>query len=85
MTLPAADVPLFTELEVDLAVVLGQARVPLREMLKMSRGAIIALDTALDDPCAVMVNGRMVARGEVEVNDEAMALAITETHRAGAA
>ena len=51
----------------------------------MSRGAIIALDTALDDPCAVMVNGRMVARGEVEVNAEAMALAITEMHRAGAA
>ncbi len=69
---------------IELSIVLGSTRMPVRQVLKMSRGAMIPLDTGHSDPTLVYVNGEMVARGKVLVDGERMSLEITEViERAG--
>ena len=63
---------------VDLQVVLGSAELPIRQILKMSRGAVIPLGSGDDDPTLVYVNDRLVAKGKVLVSGDAMSLEITE-------
>ena len=56
---------------VTVKVVLGSATMPVANLIKLGRGAIIPLDRRVGEPVDVMVNGRVVARGEVVVVDEA--------------
>lgn len=63
---------------IDLSIVLGSTHVPIRQLLKMSRGAMIPLDCNHDDPTLVYVNDELVAKGRVLVEDERMSLEITE-------
>ena len=66
---------------VDITVVLGSARVPIRQMLKMGRGAMIPLDCSEDDPTVVYVNDEMVAKGRILVTHDQMSIEITEVVR----
>ncbi|MEG3144345.1 FliM/FliN family flagellar motor switch protein [Sphingomonas sp. RT2P30] len=63
---------------VDMSVVLGSAQVPIRQILKMGRGAMIPLDSGHEDPTLVYVNGELVAKGRVLVDGDQMSLEITE-------
>ena len=63
---------------VDMSVVLGSAQVPIRQILKMGRGAMIPLDAGHEDPTLVYVNGELVAKGRVLVDGDQMSLEITE-------
>ncbi|WP_404367744.1 FliM/FliN family flagellar motor switch protein [Sphingomonas sp. MMS24-J45] len=63
---------------VDLSVVLGSAQVPIRQILKMGRGAMIPLDCGHDDPTLVYVNDELVARGKVMVDGDQMSLEVIE-------
>jgi flagellar motor switch protein FliN len=56
---------------VTVKVVLGSATMPVANLTKLGRGAIIPLDRRVGEPVDVVVNGRIVARGEVVVVDEA--------------
>jgi len=51
-------------------VVLGSASMPVSNLLKLGRGAVIPLDHRVGEPVDVVVNGRVVARGEVVVVEE---------------
>ncbi|EJL24649.1 FliM/FliN family flagellar motor switch protein [Novosphingobium sp. AP12] len=62
---------------IDLQIVLGSTSIPIRQVLKMSRGAMIPLDCGQDDPTRVYVNDQLVAEGRILVNGEAMSLEIT--------
>jgi flagellar motor switch protein FliN/FliY len=55
---------------VTVQVVLGTTSMPVARLMKLGRGAIIQLDQKVGDPVSVLVNGRVVARGEVVVIDE---------------
>src|SRR3984885_10516861 len=55
---------------VTVQVVLGTRSMPVARLMKLGRGAIISLDQKVGDPVNVLVNGRVVARGEVVVVDE---------------
>lgn len=55
---------------VTVQVVLGTTSMPVARLMKLGRGAIIQLDQKVGDPVSVLVNGRVVARGEVVVVDE---------------
>src|SRR6266702_6023414 len=55
---------------VTVQVMLGSARMPVAHLLKLGRGAVVALDQRVGEPVNVVVNGRIVARGEVVVVDE---------------
>lgn len=65
-------------ISIDMTVVLGSAQVPIRQILEMSRGAMIPLDCGHDDPTLVYVNDKLVARGRVLVHEDQMSLEITE-------
>jgi flagellar motor switch protein FliN/FliY len=56
---------------VTVQVVLGTTTMPVANLMKLGRGAVIALDQRVGEPVNVVVNGRIVARGEVVVVDEA--------------
>jgi flagellar motor switch protein FliN/FliY len=55
---------------VTVQVVLGTTTMPVSRLMKLGRGAIVSLDQKVGDPVDVLVNGRVVARGEVVVVDE---------------
>ena len=63
---------------IDMSIVLGSAEVPIRQILQMSRGAMIPLDCGQDDPSMVYVNGELVAKGRILVDGERMSLEISE-------
>lgn len=70
-------------ISVDITIALGSAQVPIRQILKMGRGATIPLDCGHDDPTLLYVNGELVARGRVIVTRDQMSLEITELVRKG--
>lgn len=55
---------------VTVKIVLGSASMPVAALLKLGRGALIPLDRKIGEPVDVIVNGRVVARGEVVVMDD---------------
>lgn len=68
-------------IEVDITVELGAAKMPIHHLLRMGRGAIIELDTSENDPLRVYANNTLVARGEVKVEDGRLSVEITEKVR----
>lgn len=55
---------------VTVQIVLGSATMPVSNLVKLGRGAVVPLDRRVGEPVDVVVNGRVVARGEVVVLDE---------------
>jgi flagellar motor switch protein FliN len=55
---------------VSLRVLLGSASMPIFQLTKLGRGAVIPLDRRVGEPVDVMVNGRIIAKGEIVVLDE---------------
>jgi flagellar motor switch protein FliN len=58
------------KIPVTVQVVLGSTSMPVAGLMKLGRGAVISLDQRVGEPVNVVVNGRVVARGEVVVVDE---------------
>jgi len=56
---------------VTVQVVLGSTSLPVASLMKLARGAIVSLDQRVGNPVDVVVNGTVVARGEIVVVDEA--------------
>ncbi len=61
---------LVLRIPVTLKVLLGSAAMPIFQLTKLGRGAVIPLDRRVGEPVDVMVNGRIIARGEIVVLDE---------------
>jgi len=57
---------------------LGQVEMPIGEILKLGPGSVIEIDRMVDEPIDLLVNDRLVARGEVVTIDEKFALRVTE-------
>ncbi len=63
----------------DVRVVLGRSRMPISELLELSKGSVIELDRKVGDPVDIMINDRMVARGDlVKVNGDHIGVALRE-------
>ncbi|MDP3714501.1 MAG: flagellar motor switch protein FliN [Mycobacteriales bacterium] len=73
----ARDLRLLAEVQVELAVELGRVKLPLRDLLSLGPGAVLELDRAADAPVDVLVNGCLVARGEVVVIDGQFGVRVT--------
>ncbi len=78
----AAGVPRGLELlhgvDMEVTVELGRTRMTVRDLLALTPGAVLELDRAAGSPADLLVNGRLVARGEVVVVDEDFGLRVTE-------
>jgi flagellar motor switch protein FliN/FliY len=67
----AGNIDLIMRIPVTVKVVLGSAVMPVASLTKLGRGAVIPLDRRVGEPVEVVVNGRIIAKGEVVVVDEA--------------
>src|SRR5919109_51230 len=68
-----ANFDLILRIPVSVKIVLGSATMPVSSLLKLDRGAVIPLDRKVGEPVDVVVNGRVVARGEVVVLEDSSA------------
>lgn len=69
---------LVLDIPLKVSVMLGQTRKPVKEVLNFSPGAVVELSSYVDEPVDVMVNGILVARGEVVVVNENFGVRITK-------
>lgn len=62
---------------VEIQVLLGRAQLPMQQLLRMGRGAVIPLDAAVNDEVWILANNHPVARGEIQINDDRIAVTVT--------
>jgi flagellar motor switch protein FliN len=62
----------------DISVVLGRNRMPIHQLLRMGRGAVIELDSSEDDEVEILANDQPIARGKVVVNGNKIAVEVSE-------
>ncbi len=63
---------------IEVWAVLGKVSIPIHQLLKIGRGAVIALDRGLDDPIELRANNHLIARGEIVVVEDKIGVCITE-------
>ena len=66
---------------VEISVVLGRSVIPMHQLLRMGRGAVIELNSCQDDPVMVLANDRPVDRGEIVIQGDRIGVSITELLR----
>jgi flagellar motor switch protein FliN/FliY len=69
---------LLRDVSMDVTAQIGSTRMTISELLALHEGAVVELDRAAGAPADLLVNGHLIARGEVVVIDENFALRITE-------
>src|SRR5262245_47906613 len=63
--------------EVEISVVLGRCVLPMQQLLRMGRGAVIPLDAGERDEVWILANNHPVARGEIQISDDRIAISVT--------
>ena len=66
------------DVEMTLTAEIGRTRLAVRQVLDLAPGTVLELDRTAGSPADVMVNGRLIARGEVVVVDEVYGIRVTE-------
>ena len=69
---------LILDVAVTLALEVGRARMPVRDLLQLAPGAIVELDRLASEPLDVLVNGVRIARGEVVVVNDKFGIRLTD-------
>jgi flagellar motor switch protein FliN/FliY len=77
-TASEADLSLVFDLPVELAVEIGRTTMTIRETLSIAPGSLIQLNRLAGEPVDLLVNGHLIARGEVVAIDEEFGLRVTE-------
>ena len=67
--------------DVELSVVLGKAIMPIHQLLKMGRGAVIELDAGADDDAVVLANNKPIAYGGIIIVDDNIGISITDSFK----
>ncbi|MDR0809132.1 MAG: FliM/FliN family flagellar motor switch protein [Gemmobacter sp.] len=55
----------FGQVPIEITISVGKARPQIRDLLKLQRDAVLALDRRVDDPVELYVGDRLIARGEL--------------------
>jgi flagellar motor switch protein FliN/FliY len=76
--LPAARLERVLDIPLELRVELGRARMPMRDLLRVTPGAVVELDRLAGEPLDLLINGCLVARGEVVVADDRFGIRLTD-------
>lgn len=66
------------DVPVQISAVLGKSTMPVHQLLKLGRGAVVELDRRVGEAIDIYVNNRLVARGEVVVVDDHLGVTMTE-------
>lgn len=75
---PHPGIEMLHGVDMEVTVEIGRTRMTVRDLLELTPGAVLELDRAAGSPADLLVNGRLIARGEVVVIDEDFGLRITE-------
>jgi flagellar motor switch protein FliN/FliY len=70
--------PTLDNVSIDIAVVLGTTSMPIHQVLRLGRGAIIELDSSEDDEVKILANNMSVAKGTVIVSGNKIAVEVKE-------
>ncbi len=62
---------------IEISVVLGRSVLPMQQLLRMGRGAVIPLDAKTNDEVWILANNHPVARGEIQINEDKICIAVT--------
>ncbi len=74
-----AGLDVILHIPVTVQVVLGRAKMPISRLMSLGPGAVVPLDRKAGEPVEVVVNGRLVARGEVVLLDDGVRFGISLT------
>jgi flagellar motor switch protein FliN/FliY len=75
---PTTEAEALLDVEVEITVVLGTSSMPIAQVLKLGRGAVIELDRSVDEDIEIHANNRAVAKGEIVVIDDRLGITMTE-------
>lgn len=78
MTLHSRGFDMLKDVDVRLSVELGRTAMKLKDVLALGEDSVVALDRLTDEPLDVLVNGTMIARGEIVAQGNRFALRILE-------
>jgi flagellar motor switch protein FliN len=73
-----ATLDLLRDVELDLKIELGRTNMYLEDVLRLSKGAVVPLDRLAGDPVDIIVNGRLIARGEVLILNDNFCVRVAE-------
>ncbi len=73
-----ADLDLIVDIPVTLTVELGRTKIPIKHILQLAQGSVIELDALAGEPMDVLVNGCLIAQGEVVVVNEKFGIRLTD-------
>lgn len=68
----------FENISVDLSIVLGTSQMPVHQLLRMGRGAVIELATLDNEDVEILANDIPIARGQVVLDGDRIGVSITE-------
>lgn len=74
----ASSIDLIIDVELDVTIELGRTTMAIKDILALGKGSIIELDKLVGDPVDILVNNKLIARGEVVVIDENFAVRVTD-------
>ncbi len=66
------------DIPVSLTVELGRTKIPIKNLLKLSQGSVIELDGIAGQPLDILINGHLIANGEVVVVNDKYGIRLTE-------
>lgn len=72
------DIDMILDIPVTLMVELGRTRIPIKTILSLAQGSVIELDTLAGEPMDVLVNGFLIAQGEVVVVNDKFGIRLTD-------
>lgn len=73
-----ANLDIILEIPVTIAMEVGRTRISIRNLLHLNQGSIVELDRLAGEPLDVLVNGTLVAHGEVVVVNEKYGIRLTD-------
>lgn len=75
---PIDDISRVLDIPVQLSVELGRTKVPIRHILQLGQGSVVELDALAGEPMDVLVNGYLIAQGEVVVVNDKFGIRLTD-------
>jgi flagellar motor switch protein FliN/FliY len=72
------DINMILDIPVQLTVELGRTRIPIKNILQLAQGSVVELEAMAGEPMDVLVNGYLIAQGEVVVVNEKFGIRLTD-------
>ncbi len=72
------DIDMILDIPVQITVELGRTRVPIKHILQLAQGSVVELATLAGEPMDVLVNGYLIAQGEVVVVNDKFGIRLTD-------